>query len=679
MAAAVQPDPDTLPTPEATTVFRAFDRGEFLEWPAWDRLRSILRANGGSYGLAGPRGAGKSWLMLRAIEWTQQPDDPAERPGIGLWYPSPSEYDALAFIASLTDSLAGRIEWWHRRGPASRFTAVRLIAIAFALIVPITAIGVLAGSSASVTVVALAGAAAIAAAALGATLAYRLWRSRQPAYRLLREARLAREHARYTATRRESTELGGQAGRAGVVARTRRIRERQLVERPATLSSLVNEFRALAEETGRVTGGLVIAIDELDKMADPDKVRALLRDVKAIFEVPGVHFLVSVSDEAARNLSLGVLSERNEFSSSFYTVVEAQPATPQDCAELLERRSSVPREVSLVLAVLAGGNPREVVRLAELAGTVPTGREAAMAALREEALGLRREIVTATNERGRRPLGQAPREGAFLALPESAFEKPREFSELCGRALTPDLWDPPWKNDPGWSPRFEEAWRRLMVRLAVGGRLADSHAVVRDSEFTKRLLDVITAAGQSAQVARIVLDRNLRIEARRATAPGDDDADMREKLAEIARRYEATRDEMASGRERTSAMDKIAQEARRLAPDSPYTTHEVLSLLHSKRPGERIVALALIQGTADPETFGDVLDVARDPATPFEQYHALRALESLRPGLEPSQREALESTLRSAEWRAGLAGDRPLVGLADRILKALGHDAAPTL
>jgi hypothetical protein len=99
-------------------------------------------------------------------------------------------------------------------------------------------------------------------------------------------------------------------------------RERELVERPATLSTLVNDFRALAEQAGEVAGRVVVAIDELDKMADPDRVRDLLRDIKGVFEVPRVHFLVSVSDEAARTLNLSALAGRNELNSSFYTVIE---------------------------------------------------------------------------------------------------------------------------------------------------------------------------------------------------------------------------------------------------------------------------------------------------------------------------------------------------------------------
>ena len=89
--------------PHERGVFRAFARDEFLASPTSERVTAILASNGGSYRVSGPRGAGKSWLMLRALDEVRAPTDNA-RPGIGLWYPSPSEYDAYAFLASITDA-----------------------------------------------------------------------------------------------------------------------------------------------------------------------------------------------------------------------------------------------------------------------------------------------------------------------------------------------------------------------------------------------------------------------------------------------------------------------------------------------------------------------------------------------------------------------------------------------
>jgi KAP family P-loop domain len=501
------------------------------------RLREILSSNGGSYGISGPRGAGKSWLMLRAIDDVRASGG-TRGGGIGLWYPSPSEYDPLAFLASLSDGLANEIERRFRREHPLRDAIawnwvawlvlpaiVGLIAYPLLRIYLLPAeqgrglfgfIAVEYGDVIGTVATSVAIALSIAVALIFA-LGTRLWvawrRTRRPEERLLREAELVRERARYSSTRRYASELGTEAGR-GIVARARTSRERELVERPATLSSLVNDFRVLAAQAGDVTGQVVIAIDELDKMAEPEKVRALLRDIKGIFDVPRVHFLVSVSDEAARSLKLGALTGRNEFNSSFYAVIEVPPAPPNQSAALLAARADIREEVGVVLGILAGGNPREVVRLAEFAGAADTAADAALRALREEALNLRREIVTAQSLEGEPRLGEEARLESFTSLPDADFVSIDRFSTLADRALDERMWMPQWK-DEGWEVRFGEAWRRLMIRLAVAGEvIANADSLLKDSALGLQLQDVVIAASQSAAVARIVLEQGLRVDTR---------------------------------------------------------------------------------------------------------------------------------------------------------------------
>jgi hypothetical protein len=501
-------------TPPGTTVFRAFERANFLEWPSWRRLEEILGSNGGSFGLSGPRGAGKSWLMLCAIDEVRAARGDRPERGIGLWYPSPSEYDPLAFLASLSDGLANEIERRFRREHPLR-DAIGwnwMVSLGLPLIVGFSVYAANVKTETEASSITLG-----VMAALTVGLVTRLWvawlRARRPEERLLREAALVRERVRYTLTRREASELGAEAGR-GFVARARTSRERELVERPTTLSTLVNDFRALAAEAGEVAGRVVIAIDELDKMAEPEKVRALLRDIKGIFDVPRVHFLVSVSDEAARSLKLGALTGRNEFNSSFYTVIEVPPAEPRQCAALLAARSATPESVGVALGILAGGNPREVLRLAEFAGVADTPAEAVVRALREEALNLRRDIVTAENADGTPNLGEESRLQSFMNLPDGDFDSIQRFTMLADRALDDGMWAPPWKDD-GWEARFAETWRRLMVRLAVAHELiVNAESLVDDSVFGIHLQDVVTAASQSASLARVVLEQNLRVDTR---------------------------------------------------------------------------------------------------------------------------------------------------------------------
>jgi hypothetical protein len=479
--------------------------------------------------------------MLRAID-----DARASREvrggGIGLWYPSPSEYDPLAFLASLSDGLANEIERRFRREHPLRdaiswkWVGLLLLPAIVGLVAFVVIRVYLSSfeadaehgrgyfgfltirygpgtSGRAATWVAIALSIAIA---LMVVLVARLWvgwrRASRPEERLLREAALMRERARYSSTRRDASELGAEGLFTGIVARARTSRERELVERPATLSSFVNDFRALAAQAGEVTGRVVIAIDELDKMADAEKVRALLRDIKGIFDVPRVHFLVSVSDEAARSLKLGALTGRNEFNSSFYTVIEVPPAPPDQSAALLTSRAGTGESVGVALGILAGGNPREVLRLAEFAGLADTPAEAAVRAVREEALNLRREIVTAEDAEGVASFSEEARIESFKNLPDDDFDSIDRFSSLAARALDEEMWMPHWK-DEYWEVRFGEAWRRLMVRLAVAGEIiAKGESLVRNPALGLQLQDVVTAASQSAAVARIVLEQRLLVD-----------------------------------------------------------------------------------------------------------------------------------------------------------------------
>jgi hypothetical protein len=490
------------------SVFRAFATDGFEEWPAWRRLEGILTANGGSYGLVGPRGAGKTWLMLRAVEKAR------ESGGMGLWFPSPSEYDPHAFLSSLADNFAAEVERRFRtRGPVSLLYAARsarfVIVVAALALVPCIVLaqdmpGLDLSRDSPITLL-LGATLAVAAALLLSTflggLTYLF-----PRGRLVAQARLVQERIRYSTTLSEGTEASAGGGRGLLSFGSSRNRE--LVERPTTVSSLVHDFRRLGRVTAAVVspGRVVIAIDELDKMADPDKVRALLRDIKGIFEIEGVHFFVSVSHEAARALQLGSLTERNEFSSSFYTVIQLPPLSAERCVRLLERRTGGPRPelwyTRAAIGVLAAGNPREVIRLADMAETYAARplnvRSAVAAVLRVELLEFRREALELGGNRDGSALSDREQVGVYQAvraLTNSDGAPP-------GDALDA-LWTPEWASD-GWTELMQEQWRRMIVRIHAAVWLA-----ARDEEPGGAALDqlsrIVAESGRSATVARLML------------------------------------------------------------------------------------------------------------------------------------------------------------------------------
>ncbi|MGH3279228.1 MAG: P-loop NTPase fold protein [Trebonia sp.] len=498
--------------------FRAFAEEEFYPTASWARLDKILAGNGGAYGLHGPRGSGKSWLMRRAICRAD------ENGGMGLWFPCPRDDDSAAFLSALSDNLASAVERRFIRHDAWLLAVGRLrlplIALVAAPII-VTAVTSLAhGRDVNTFIAAVpawlwawigAGTGLLLAIAVGGVI-----RDNRLTGRLAREATALRERIRFTTALKHGSELNVSGG-TPLAGAFRRTRERSLDERPTTVASLVFDFRNLAELIAKALGGpLVIGIDELDKADDPGTAHGLLRDIKAIFEIPGVFFLVSVSDEASAALALGSLraSGRDEFNSSFYTVLEIPPLCPAETADMLRRKGApAGPQTAQLLCLLGAGNWRETLRLAEQAG-IGADREATdpadmaasllLGALRVEAAALMREVVTVASD------ADSVIGWAWRALPDNAFGSPQDLMELSRVALH-DCWRGPagltaWEK---WAS-VEESWRRFLIRLFVTERTLDSQVTGESAPEWQDvdicdLRDVLIMSGRSAAIARLML------------------------------------------------------------------------------------------------------------------------------------------------------------------------------
>jgi len=437
-----------------STLFRSYDAEEFLETPSWRHLRTIIATgNGGVYGLYGPRGSGKSWLMHRAIT------EASRAGGTGLWFPCPSGYEPTAFLSMLASTLASQVEARARSLP-----------------------GLLASGKPA-----------------------ELRAGRRKIRGLARQAAGLREQARFATTSLKRSSQASLSASYHGTAGISRSRERDLAERDPTVASLVFDFRRFAASAAEVFRPLVIAIDELDKIDAPGTVRALLRDIKGIFEIPDVYFLVSVSDEAAAALRLGALRGRDEFNSSFYTMLEMDPMTPSDASRLAGKRGSpLTGEQARLLCLLSAGNWREGVRLAEEWRTSGEADVSVLArqCLAKEAAALLREIVRAGG------LADDPGDAvgtvlaaAWKALPADSFTAGGPFDELS-RYVIRDHWD--LLSSRHWPDSPAEAWRRYLIRLFVAGRVAAGNALPDPREVAD-LRDVLVQAGLSAEVARLML------------------------------------------------------------------------------------------------------------------------------------------------------------------------------
>lgn len=150
-----------------------------------------------------------------------------------------------------------------------------------------------------------------------------------------------------------------------------RSKTKQRAEQPVTLPELVDNFRRYSTQvaswrrSAHDGGRLVIGIDEVDKIRDSDRAEAFINDIKAIFDVPGTLYLVSLSEEAMAGFAGRTPSIRDSFDSAFDELVSVSPMAYRESEELLFKRvTGVPRPFTALCHVLAGGLPRDLVRAA---------------------------------------------------------------------------------------------------------------------------------------------------------------------------------------------------------------------------------------------------------------------------------------------------------------------------
>lgn len=104
-----------------------------------------------------------------------------------------------------------------------------------------------------------------------------------------------------------------------------------------SLMTLVARYRNYAAsvvgrlQSGALGGGpnpenhVVICIDEVDKIVDMGETRSFVRQIKAMFEIPGVYYYVSLAEDALEAMYLGAAEGKNEIDSAFDHVVRIAP------------------------------------------------------------------------------------------------------------------------------------------------------------------------------------------------------------------------------------------------------------------------------------------------------------------------------------------------------------------
>ncbi|SDP10582.1 hypothetical protein SAMN05428975_0323 [Mucilaginibacter sp. OK268] len=108
---------------------------------------------------------------------------------------------------------------------------------------------------------------------------------------------------------------------------------------------------------------VIIGIDELDKMASEEDAKLFLNEIKSVFGIPRVFYLISVSENAMNSFERRGMPFRDVFDSSFDSIVYVDYLNLTATQLLLQRRIvGKPMPFFSLAFCLAGGLPRDVIR-----------------------------------------------------------------------------------------------------------------------------------------------------------------------------------------------------------------------------------------------------------------------------------------------------------------------------
>jgi hypothetical protein len=137
----------------------------------------------------------------------------------------------------------------------------------------------------------------------------------------------------------------------------------QIAEQQMSLPDVVDQFKEFLKEVAQ-TREVRIGIDELDKM-DEKSARLFLNEIKAVFRIPDCFFFISISEDAMSFFERRGLPIRDVFDSSFDEVIYVPNLEYLVSRKLLDRRIiGLPIPFVCYLHCVSGGLPRDLIRAA---------------------------------------------------------------------------------------------------------------------------------------------------------------------------------------------------------------------------------------------------------------------------------------------------------------------------
>lgn len=304
-------------------------------------------------GIAGPRGAGKSTLLHAVASRVRA------QGGVAAVISAPVEYSAVDLLRSLAVSVREQLSTESpQEGPRRR------IGVWVGAISALAGSGIIAQASFPAAfaeawpilesvVPLLAGASLILG---GLSFVIRPIASDVPSVDGLASLDRLIENIQF-----ETTRAGGLAARG--LAFGELSLSKSVVRRTMTQGDVVADLRdALRLIASGGERRVVIAVDELDKLPTHDAVVRVINVLKDLVRIPGVHVLVTVSDEALASFSLGTF-ERDAFDSTFDVVLEVERLSLVDARDIITARViGFPDSLLAYCLVSSAGLPRDLIR-----------------------------------------------------------------------------------------------------------------------------------------------------------------------------------------------------------------------------------------------------------------------------------------------------------------------------
>ncbi len=270
-----------------------------------------------------------------------------------------------------------------------------------------------------------------------------------------------------------------------------------------SIMSLVAEYRAFAGNiVNRLNRGalghspqrkfaVLVCIDELDKIVDFEEIRGFVRRIKAIFEVPGVYYYVSLAEDTLTALYLGAATGKNEIDSAFDHVVRIPPVTCDEGENIAARYlqdhgapDAHPR-LARTIATVSYGIPRDIIRRCDeyLARTdaATTGHPARLAKPADSVIDQRQAQAA---------LGYELRQLSSAQVTELS-QDPTNAAAAAERASI----DSAAHADP-------EAQQRLIMALWLLA-LIEAAIEVPDDQQWRRISDMLCTTGYKMPVERV--------------------------------------------------------------------------------------------------------------------------------------------------------------------------------